>query len=263
MTKLYISPTNQPNTYPNGKTTEQKECAKIAKTIGKYLSEYDVTYHVGDETKMMWITDANGNLTGGRIKDAIAWKADWYFEIHTNAGSKTATGAVSIVRTGIADRERMANALVGALNALAVKANPAFKSNRSESIKEGYTTHWGAVRYPELGGVKGMLLEVNFHENPAVAEWIIANTDSIGKTIADTIAKELKLKKKTTTTTTTVEPTRFPDVPKTHWAYDHIENLAEAGLIKGYADGTFRPDEPITRAQVCKIVDLAMQLMKK
>ena len=37
MTRLYISPTNQPNTYPNGKTTEQKECAKIAKAIGKYL----------------------------------------------------------------------------------------------------------------------------------------------------------------------------------------------------------------------------------
>lgn len=260
MTKLYISPTNQPNTYPNGKTTEQKECAKIAKAIGKYLSEYNVTYQVGDETKMMWITDANGNLTGGRIKDAINWKADWYFEIHTNAGSPTATGSTAFVRKGIADRVRMAQALVDALNALAEKANPDFKSNRAKgtSVKDGYASRWGAVRYPELGGVKGMLLEVNFHENPAVADWIIANTDSIGKTIADTIAKELKLKKKTTTTTT-VEPTRFSDVPKTYWAFDHIENLAEAGLIKGYADGTFRPDEAITRAQVCKIVDLAMQ----
>lgn len=59
------------------------------------------------------------------------------------------------------------------------------------------------------------------------------------------------------------DKTRFPDVPRSHWAYDHIENLAEAGLIKGYADGTFRPDEAITRAQVCKIVDLAIQLGKK
>ncbi|NLA63641.1 MAG: S-layer homology domain-containing protein [Bacteroidales bacterium] len=149
----------------------------------------------------------------------------------------------------------MANALVGALNALAVKANPAFKSNRSESIKEGYTTGWGAVRYPELGGVKGMLLEVNFHENPAIAEWIIANSDPIGKTIAQTIAKELKLSKKEQPKPTT----RFSDVPKSHWAYDHIENLANLDIVKGYTDGTFRPNEPITRAHVCKIVDLAMK----
>lgn len=255
--RLYISPTNQPNTYPNGKTTEQKECTKIAKAIGKYLSEYDVTYQVGDETKKMWITDANGRLIGGRIKEAIDWKADWYFEIHTNAGSKTATGAVSIIRTGIADRERMANALVNALNALAVKANSAFRSNRSTSIKEGYTTGWGAVRYPELGGVKGMLLEVNFHENPAVAEWIIANTDPIGKTIAETIAKELGLKRKPAPAPKPT--TRFPDVPKSHWAYEHIENLAKLGIVKGYPDGTFRPNDPVTRAQVAKMIDLAMK----
>lgn len=261
MAKLYISPTNQPNTYPNGKTTEQKECAKIAKAVGKYLAQYEVDYQVGDETKMMWIVDASGRLIGGRILDAINWGADWYFEIHTNAGSKTATGAVSIVRTGIADRVRMAQALVDALNALAVKANPAFRSNRSESIKEGYTTHWGAVRYPELGGVKGMLLEVNFHENPAVAEWIIANSDPIGKTIAETIAKELKLKKKEEPKPTPT--TRFSDVPKSHPQYEHIESLAKLGIIQGYPDGTFRPSEPITRAHVCKIVDLAMKELKK
>lgn len=53
--------------------------------------------------------------------------------------------------------------------------------------------------------------------------------------------------------------TRFPDVPKTHPQYDHIENLAKLGIIKGYTDGNFRPNEPITRAHVCQIIDLALK----
>ncbi len=55
------------------------------------------------------------------------------------------------------------------------------------------------------------------------------------------------------------DKTRFPDVPKSHPQYEHIENLAKLGIIKGFTDGTFRPNEPITRAHVAKIVDLAMQ----
>ncbi len=45
------------------------------------------------------------------------------------------------------------------------------------------------------------------------------------------------------------ESERFADLPQSHWAYAQIEKAVEAGLIKGYDDGTFRPDEPVTRAQ--------------
>lgn len=44
-----------------------------------------------------------------------------------------------------------------------------------------------------------------------------------------------------------------------NWAEDQINELAEAGIIKGYEDGTFRPGEPVTRAQ---IVTLLARLMK-
>ena len=39
-----------------------------------------------------------------------------------------------------------------------------------------------------------------------------------------------------------------------HWAENHIEKLKAAGIVNGHADGTFRPDEPITRAEVAVIV---------
>ncbi len=42
---------------------------------------------------------------------------------------------------------------------------------------------------------------------------------------------------------------RYTDVPADAWyAYD-LDLLTELGLIGGYPDGTFRPDEAITRAE--------------
>jgi polysaccharide biosynthesis protein PslG len=57
-----------------------------------------------------------------------------------------------------------------------------------------------------------------------------------------------------------VVPTRFVDVPFDHWAYSFIEALAELGSIGGYADGTFRPNNSTTRAQLTKIVVLSFNL---
>lgn len=34
----------------------------------------------------------------------------------------------------------------------------------------------------------------------------------------------------------------FTDVPQDHWAYNYIESLVHANVIKGYEDGTFRPE---------------------
>ncbi|MGE5416007.1 MAG: S-layer homology domain-containing protein [Acidobacteriota bacterium] len=41
----------------------------------------------------------------------------------------------------------------------------------------------------------------------------------------------------------------YKDVKAKHWAYSYIERGKQAGLIKGFPDGTFRPDVKITRAQ--------------
>jgi hypothetical protein len=46
----------------------------------------------------------------------------------------------------------------------------------------------------------------------------------------------------------------FVDVPPTHPFWVYIERLAGRGIIGGYSDGTFRPDNQATRGQVSKIV---------
>ncbi|MDO5037482.1 MAG: S-layer homology domain-containing protein [Tissierellia bacterium] len=47
----------------------------------------------------------------------------------------------------------------------------------------------------------------------------------------------------------------FKDVPETHWAQAPIQSASAAGWIEGYPDGTFRPDQGISRAEVVKIVN--------
>lgn len=53
---------------------------------------------------------------------------------------------------------------------------------------------------------------------------------------------------------------RFSDVPQSHWAYKAITEMAERGIIKGYNDGKFRPNNEVTRAEFAKIMIAAAEI---
>jgi uncharacterized protein YkwD len=61
------------------------------------------------------------------------------------------------------------------------------------------------------------------------------------------------------TTTTTAPPVSpsFRDVHSNSTFYAAINSLAAAGVVSGFADGSFRPADPVTRAQFAKIIVLA------
>ncbi|RAU97303.1 right-handed parallel beta-helix repeat-containing protein [Paenibacillus sp. YN15] len=48
-----------------------------------------------------------------------------------------------------------------------------------------------------------------------------------------------------------------------HWAQAEIAKLVDAGAVAGYPDGTFKPDQPITRAEFVKILVAAFKLEQK
>lgn len=52
----------------------------------------------------------------------------------------------------------------------------------------------------------------------------------------------------------------FPDVSSTQWYAEYITFAVKNGWINGYADGDFRPDAPITRAESAKILANAIKL---
>ncbi|MGM9592588.1 MAG: S-layer homology domain-containing protein [Oscillospiraceae bacterium] len=50
------------------------------------------------------------------------------------------------------------------------------------------------------------------------------------------------------------ETNDFNDIPDTYWACPAISTLTNAGILKGFEDGSFRPSEPVTRAQMAAII---------
>ncbi len=60
-------------------------------------------------------------------------------------------------------------------------------------------------------------------------------------------------------TSVPVEAASFFDTSG-HWAETYIEALSSAGIIRGFPDNTFRPNQPVTRAQFATIVNNAFQL---
>lgn len=64
----------------------------------------------------------------------------------------------------------------------------------------------------------------------------------------------------TLTPTTPTTPAGFSDVSASFWAHDTIGKLSGLGYINGYPDGTFRPDKPITRAEVAAIMGKVLKL---
>lgn len=51
----------------------------------------------------------------------------------------------------------------------------------------------------------------------------------------------------------------FSDVPNDYWASKEIAKAAKLGWIKGYTDGTFRPKNNITRAEVMTLVNRVLE----
>lgn len=54
----------------------------------------------------------------------------------------------------------------------------------------------------------------------------------------------------------------FKDVPKNHPFYESIKWAKENGIVNGYEDGTYRPNQPITRWELAVIIKRAFKNMK-
>ena len=52
----------------------------------------------------------------------------------------------------------------------------------------------------------------------------------------------------------------FADIPSTHWAKKEIDYFAQNGIINGYSDGSFRPNNKVTREEFCKMLSLSLNI---
>ncbi|MEK7085781.1 MAG: S-layer homology domain-containing protein [Patescibacteria group bacterium] len=96
--------------------------------------------------------------------------------------------------------------------------------------------------------------------NPVDAVSYVASTET-PETTATTetttptdTATEVVTEVAPTTSTTTSTATSFSDVPADNKYYESITYLVEKNIIKGYDDGTFKPNQPVNRAEALKFI---------
>jgi hypothetical protein len=96
--------------------------------------------------------------------------------------------------------------------------------------------------------------ESNLAENEKYTIHISAKlTANNGKTLGESIGDKEYAIAFTTAASDSSVPVQLIDISN-HWGKEHIEVLVKSGIINGYTDNTFRPDNSITRAEFAKIL---------
>ena len=101
---------------------------------------------------------------------------------------------------------------------------------------------------------KAMLIEVCFVDTKSdVALYEQRGADAVAKAICNAITgQEVK-----------TEQFIFYDVSTNDAAYQHIKKLKDYGIINGYGDGSFKPDNPITRREAAIMISNALTICGK
>ncbi len=99
----------------------------------------------------------------------------------------------------------------------------------------------------------------------AAALGIVLSTSMIGAlpaAAADTTGASAPAVTAPVTVAASDDSDSFADVPANHWAYQAVQELAADGYIKGYPDGTFRGNRPLTRYEIAAMTDRALSAIK-
>lgn len=90
-------------------------------------------------------------------------------------------------------------------------------------------------------------------------EWtILQHTD---KGIVPGISGNVDMNEYNGSVVKVAEQKTYTDVPAGHWAANAISVVTAAGLMEGYEDGTFRPEKPITRAELAMVANHLLYTM--
>lgn len=166
--KIYLSPSNQDcNKYIIGNTNEMEVCYKIATATGKYLERNGLEVKIAKK----------GQSNETSIKESNSWGADLHIPIHTNAGG--GRGCLAILYSYDSENVALAEPILNAVKDVI----PSKTSN-------GYFTYAdimgnASAKLKELSETLAVAcyLECEFHDNKEYAQWLIDNTDILGKAI--------------------------------------------------------------------------------
>jgi S-layer homology domain len=101
----------------------------------------------------------------------------------------------------------------------------------------------------------GVLLMLGFI-TPSLA---MADPTTVAAAPADTTAATSAA---TADATDVAQAGPLSDVPQNSWAYDAVDQLAKDGIIKGYPDGTFKGNRPMTRYEAAVLAYRAVDMIE-
>jgi N-acetylmuramoyl-L-alanine amidase len=161
---VYLSPSHQDdNPYTGVNTTEDVQMGLVALATKKHLESYGIECRIAgrDFTFAEKISTANDMGVG------------MYIAIHSNAGG--GRGCEAFYNPDVEGSSELAELLFASM-AQTVPGG-------GREIQDVYTAERDLDEIKRIS-MPGVLLEVEFHDDPVLAKWITNNIDAIGEAIA-------------------------------------------------------------------------------
>jgi N-acetylmuramoyl-L-alanine amidase len=170
---VYLSPSTQERNIGAGDYgTEEKRCNEIIDITEKVLKRHGIKVYRNKPT--MSLTQV--------VEDSNSKNPDIHFACHSNAFDKNTKGCEGFCHRFGGKGEK----LIKEVYSLVSKLTPW----NDRGVKEGYQFYNGKPMYETCyTNAPAGLLEIDFHDNPAAAEWIVSNIERIGIAIAKGILK--------------------------------------------------------------------------
>lgn len=112
----------------------------------------------------------------------------------------------------------------------------------------------------ENGSEKIYNVKINLNKETTGGRGGSKSSGSKGSQLGMTVSKTDAVIKPNDAQTDADKKESFPDVPKTHYAFEYIEKLRNLGIVCGDENGKFNLDEKITRAEFVKLIVTALKL---
>ena len=162
--KVYLSPSNQTeNRYAYAETNEGVQCGRIAEACKAALARSGVGVMLGHMKSMQ-----------EKVQESNSYGADLHVCIHTNAFNGQVSGTRMFCYNENGNGMKACKAIFNRLAPIT--------PGTSENIR--VNTKLYEVRVP---AAPTAYIEVDFHDVPSVAQWIVEHVNLIGETIAQGI----------------------------------------------------------------------------
>ncbi len=219
----------------------EKSIKEKLKLVQKYDLKGTGSWSIGQESKDTW--DYFDLWLNGKYFTDIQnhWAEEYIFSM-VNKGWMVGTSSNKFSPNKSLTRAEAATILVRGLN---------LKIDAGENIESSYTdipsSHW-AKNYIDIISHHGLMTGVSdksFQPDKPLTREEMA-------TILTRIFKE---KKNISRNKKSEKSIQYTDVNPELWSYEYIIFASEQGLFGGYDDGTFKPKNKITRAEMATLMD--------